>query len=79
MNRDRDPEGNKIEMSSGFFLESTRVSVTFDKNRLQRRPGPCPHRAGFVPSLRGFDLELGVQEVRPGRLPVAIDTGRMAV
>jgi hypothetical protein len=69
----------KIEMSSGFFLESTGVSVIFDKNRLQRHAGLCPQRADLVPSLRGFDLELGVHDIRPGRLPVAIEAGRMAV
>ena len=42
------PIPEKFEMSSGFFLESTGVSVIFDKNRLQRLTSPGP----IVPRFR---------------------------
>jgi hypothetical protein len=69
----------KIRLSSGFFLDSSSGSVTIDKKRLHRHCAGWATGATSLPSLRGYRLVLGVHEFRPRRLPVVLETDRMAV
>jgi hypothetical protein len=72
-------DSRKSAMSRGFFLESTANLVRIDKNRLQRQAAARTARPDVLSSLRGNRLVMEVSEVRPRRMPVVDDTGRMTV